>query len=133
MTALREPRAGALDGAVFHFAVNGADFLERFELQHGGLIRRALELLWLHPAGYCPTRGPRESPPMIAPIFHPGEIRRTFATSFDRRQPALYKAFFYLIMSPVIVTGMHRSGTSAVARLVRQLGINVGSNLLGRG
>jgi hypothetical protein len=33
-------------------------------------------------------------------------------------------------MNPVIVTGMHRSGTSAVARLVQQSGFNVGTNLL---
>jgi hypothetical protein len=33
-------------------------------------------------------------------------------------------------MNPVIVLGMHRSGTSAVARLAQELGMNVGSNLL---
>ena len=33
-------------------------------------------------------------------------------------------------MNPTIVTGMHRSGTSAIARLVRELGADVGSNLL---
>jgi hypothetical protein len=33
-------------------------------------------------------------------------------------------------MNPAIVTGMHRSGTSAVARLVQELGADVGSNLL---
>jgi hypothetical protein len=33
-------------------------------------------------------------------------------------------------MNPVIVAGMHRSGTSAVARLVQQLGLDVGGNLL---
>src|SRR5450432_585144 len=33
-------------------------------------------------------------------------------------------------MNPVIVLGMHRSGTSAVARLVQELGMNVGANLL---
>jgi len=33
-------------------------------------------------------------------------------------------------MNPVIVLGMHRSGTSAVARLVQELGVDVGTNLL---
>jgi len=33
-------------------------------------------------------------------------------------------------MNPVIILGMHRSGTSAVARLVQNLGLDVGSNLL---
>ena len=33
-------------------------------------------------------------------------------------------------MNPVIVLGMHRSGTSAMARLVQELGMNVGANLL---
>jgi hypothetical protein len=33
-------------------------------------------------------------------------------------------------MNPVIVLGMHRSGTSAIARLVQQLGVDVGTNLL---
>ena len=33
-------------------------------------------------------------------------------------------------MNPLIISGMHRSGTSAVARLVQQLGWDVGSNLL---
>ena len=33
-------------------------------------------------------------------------------------------------MSPLILTGMHRSGTSAVARLVQSMGFHVGSNLL---
>jgi len=33
-------------------------------------------------------------------------------------------------MNPAIVTGMHRSGTSAIARLVQELGADVGSNLL---
>lgn len=33
-------------------------------------------------------------------------------------------------MNPAIVTGMHRSGTSAIARLVQELGVDVGSNLL---
>jgi len=33
-------------------------------------------------------------------------------------------------MNPVIVLGMHRSGTSAMARLVNELGVNVGTNLL---
>jgi hypothetical protein len=33
-------------------------------------------------------------------------------------------------MNPVIVLGMHRSGTSAVARLVQELGLDVGANLL---
>ena len=33
-------------------------------------------------------------------------------------------------MNPVIVLGMHRSGTSAIARLVQELGMNVGTNLL---
>ena len=32
---------------------------------------------------------------------------------------------------PVIVLGMHRSGTSAMARLVQELGLSLGSNLLG--
>jgi hypothetical protein len=34
-------------------------------------------------------------------------------------------------MNPIIMTGMHRSGTSAVARLSQALGVNVGSDLLG--
>jgi len=33
-------------------------------------------------------------------------------------------------MNPTIVTGMHRSGTSAIARLIHELGADVGSNLL---
>jgi hypothetical protein len=33
-------------------------------------------------------------------------------------------------MSPIILTGMHRSGTSAIARLTQGLGLNLGSNLL---
>jgi len=33
-------------------------------------------------------------------------------------------------MNPLIMTGMHRSGTSAVARLVQSMGFNVGSHLL---
>jgi hypothetical protein len=34
-------------------------------------------------------------------------------------------------MNPVIVLGMHRSGTSAMARLVQELGMSLGTNLLG--
>jgi hypothetical protein len=34
-------------------------------------------------------------------------------------------------MNPIILSGMHRSGTSAVTRLVRALGLHVGSDLLG--
>ena len=33
-------------------------------------------------------------------------------------------------MSPALLTGMHRSGTSALARLVQALGVDIGSNLL---
>jgi len=33
-------------------------------------------------------------------------------------------------MNPVIISGMHRSGTSAVARLIQQSGLDVGRNLL---
>ena len=33
--------------------------------------------------------------------------------------------------NPVIVLGMHRSGTSAMARLVQELGLSLGTNLLG--
>jgi hypothetical protein len=33
-------------------------------------------------------------------------------------------------MNPIIVSGMHRSGTSAVARLIQALGADVGSDLL---
>jgi len=33
--------------------------------------------------------------------------------------------------NPVTVLGMHRSGTSAMARLVQELGLNLGTNLLG--
>jgi hypothetical protein len=33
-------------------------------------------------------------------------------------------------MHPAILTGMHRSGTSAIARLVQALGISIGSDLL---
>jgi hypothetical protein len=34
-------------------------------------------------------------------------------------------------MNPVIVLGMHRSGTSAMARLVQELGMSLGQHLLG--
>ena len=34
-------------------------------------------------------------------------------------------------MNPIIMTGMHRSGTSAITRLIQALGVDVGSNLLG--
>jgi hypothetical protein len=33
-------------------------------------------------------------------------------------------------MNPIIVAGMHRSGTSAVARLIQKFGVNVGTDLL---
>lgn len=33
-------------------------------------------------------------------------------------------------MSPILITGMHRSGTSALARMIQGLGVNVGSDLL---
>ncbi len=33
-------------------------------------------------------------------------------------------------MNPALLTGMHRSGTSAIARLVQTLGVNIGSDLL---
>ncbi len=33
-------------------------------------------------------------------------------------------------MSPALLTGMHRSGTSALARMIRGLGVDIGSNLL---
>jgi len=33
-------------------------------------------------------------------------------------------------MSPTLLTGMHRSGTSALARMIQGLGVDIGSNLL---
>ncbi|MEM7034937.1 MAG: chromosome partitioning protein ParA, partial [Chloroflexota bacterium] len=35
--------------------------------------------------------------------------------------------------SVVIITGMHRSGTSLVANVLQQGGLNIGQNLLGPG
>lgn len=36
-------------------------------------------------------------------------------------------------MSPILITGMHRSGTSALARMIQALGVDLGPNLLGAG
>jgi hypothetical protein len=36
-------------------------------------------------------------------------------------------------MTPILITGMHRSGTSAFARMVQALGVDLGANLLGPG
>jgi hypothetical protein len=36
-------------------------------------------------------------------------------------------------MNPILITGMHRSGTSAFARMIQALGVDLGSSLLGPG